>query len=222
MRSNLYHTAKQLRSGDTSSKALSYYRKYDDFLNHWNVFPSTVLEIGVWYGESTKILATTFPNAKIVAVDKFPREIDFTSFPNVTYLQSDQTDKDRLTQIILDNFPNGIDLVIEDASHIGSLSKITFDTIFPHVKTDGAYFVEDWGTGYWSSFVDGKDYQVLPPDGNRIPSHDYGMVGFVKSLVDMTHGYANNPSDGMSIDNYVSPIKILEFGEGVCMMIKGT
>lgn len=82
------------------------------------------------------------------------------------------------------------------------------------------YAIEDWGTGYWDSWPDGKRYR--PPRRpsaryrlasvllraieratgrkvgarwemrlrrlsfykQRFPSHDYGMVGFVKELID--------------------------------------
>jgi hypothetical protein len=120
----------------------------------------------------------------------------------------------------------GIDLVIEDASHIGYLSKITFDIVFPFLKSGGAYFIEDWGTGYWDSWIDGSRFQIfhqVPHNNNipkRIPSHDFGMVGFVKSLVDLTHEEAIKNNQHDVPQSLESRIKVLEFRGGCCMLLK--
>lgn len=81
--------------------------------------------------------------------------------------------------------------MIDDASHIGYLSKLTFEAVFPYLRAGGLYVVEDWATGYLDDWPDGSHYQefavamhggLLP---KRFPSHDCGMVGFIKSLVDL-------------------------------------
>jgi hypothetical protein len=58
------------------------------------------------------------------------------------------------------------------------------------------YVIEDWGTGYWDSFPDGKRFRKSSGESgifsicsrifgkNRFKSHDFGMVGFIKQLVD--------------------------------------
>ncbi len=68
-----------------------------------------------------------------------------------------------------------------------------------HLKPGGLYILEDWGTGYMSSWddgaelsadvgIDGLEETVPAGDGGarRLPSHDFGMVGLVKRLVDHT------------------------------------
>jgi len=221
----LYDTASKTHSGHPGTKPLAYYKKYDDFLNHHNIFPKSIVEIGTFEGESTKILSKSFPNSKILTLDLNIRPIDFGDYPNVIYKQGDQTNRNELTQIINHFYPEGIDLVIEDASHFGFFSKLTFEIVFPLLKPRGCYFIEDWGTGYWDSWPDGSRFENFPiaPHSNnipkRIPSHDVGMVGFVKSLVDYTHESAikNNQNDK---SKYSSRIEVLEFGEGVCMALK--
>jgi hypothetical protein len=221
----LHQIAKAFHSGHPITKPLSYYEKYDDFLNHHKIFPEKILEIGTFEGESTKIISAAFPSSKILSLDLNIRPIDFSDYKNVTYQKADQTNQTELTTIINEHFPQGIDLVIEDASHLGYFSQITFHTVFPFLKQRGAYFIEDWGTGYWDSWPDGGRFQAFPqtPHNNnipqRIPSHDFGMVGFVKTLVDLTHESAikNNQTDK---SKYMSRIDVLEFGEGVVMLLK--
>ncbi len=184
--------AQAQHSGDPVTKPLRYYEIYEQALLEERLSPKSILEIGVYQGESTKLLARRFPSAHIVAVDLRPRNIDFSNYENVHYLQCDQTDRTQLESMCKEHFPSGVDLVIDDASHIGYFSKLTFDYVFPFVNSGGLYIVEDWGTGYWETWIDGGRFACseAPSAAKRIPkamrSHNLGMVGFVKSLVDYT------------------------------------
>jgi hypothetical protein len=56
--------------------------------------------------------------------------------------------------------PEGFDIIIDDASHFGDLTKIAFWHLFDnHLKPSRLYVIEDWGTGYWSDWTDGKTYR---------------------------------------------------------------
>lgn len=208
--------AQSHHSGDRITKPLHYYEIYEQALHEEGLFPKTILEIGVYKGESTKLLAQRFPSALIVAVDLKLRDIDFSGYHNVQYLQCDQTDGSQLQSICKQYFPDGIDLVIDDASHIGHFSSLTFEHVFPYLRNGGLYIVEDWGTGYWETWVDGARYTSHRPSASagripsRIPSHDFGMVGFVKSLVDYTA--VNDIEDARAV--LPSPLSrlILSFG----------
>jgi SAM-dependent methyltransferase len=190
--SSLLELAKSNYSSDPVTKPLRYYEIYEQALREEGLSPKFILEIGVYEGESTKALARCFPSAHIVAVDLNLREIDFSDYENVHYLQCDQTDSAKLQSICKDHFPDGVDLVIDDASHIGHLSRLTFNSVFPHVRSGGLYIIEDWGTGYWDTWMDGGRFTDCIVSGSadkiarKIPSHNFGMVGFVKSLVDYT------------------------------------
>ena len=208
-----------------TTKGLSYYQKYDAAFARFAKLPQSILEIGVFEGESTKIFSETFPAAKIVALDIEQRNISFQGFQNIKFIIANQADPAALKRIIESEFPDGLDLVIEDASHIGALSRITFNTIFPYVKSNGLYAIEDWGTGYWDDWPDGSRFQEFQTpnfDGmlpKRIPSHDAGMVGFVKSLVDLTHEEAIKRLH-RDVGRFKSRISSLEFTEGIVFATK--
>jgi hypothetical protein len=223
---SLFEIAKRTYSGDVGTKNPWYYLRYDDFFRGNNFKPTGILEVGVHKGESTKVFAQAFPHAKIVALDlNRYSDVDFAAFPNVTYLQANQTDAARLHQIIQCEFSSGFDLVIDDASHVGAFSKMTFDAVFPQLNPGGIYIVEDWGTGYWDDFTDGSRFQEYPltfHDSNiprRLPSHDFGMVGFVKSLVDMTSesDIRLRQSDPVK---HKSRIEKLEISGAICIALK--
>ena len=104
------------------------------------------------------------------------------------------------SRIAQERASDGFDIIIDDASHIADLTRISFWHLFDnHLKPGGLYVVEDWGTGYWSDWPDGMTYRQHPffqerilsllkfiRASRRIPSysHSFGMVGFIKELVD--------------------------------------
>ena len=94
----------------------------------------------------------------------------------------------------------------------------------------GLYVIEDWGTGYWDDWPDGKSvesntssisrawsklmtrYQIANRLSLKIPihNHSYGMVGLIKSLVDeqgavdMTrNGLAGSPGRSSKFERMV-------------------
>lgn len=82
------------------------------------------------------------------------------------------------------------DVIIDDASHVGWLSRASFDyLLFNGLRDGGLYFVEDYGTGYGPDFYDGAQYKraSYAPDDRSFPSHDAGTVGWVKQLIDEMH-----------------------------------
>ena len=91
------------------------------------------------------------------------------------------------------------------------MTRIAFWHLFDnHLKPGGLYVIEDWGTGYWEDWPDGLSLNLeenaiwqwkarplwmkianklglkTPPISLKtpVPCHSYGMVGFIKQLVD--------------------------------------
>lgn len=147
-----------------------------------------LVEVGVCEGESVKVFASYFRDAEILGIDLDDKKLDFSAYPRVRFEQADQADGPTLDRLARDFAPDGLDIVIDDASHVGMLSRLTFEALFPLVRPGGLYVVEDWGTGYIADWHDGAAVVPFAPAFGerpaRIPSHDHGMVGFVKSLVD--------------------------------------
>jgi hypothetical protein len=185
--------AKITANSHAVTKPASYYPFYAQYLDSLRDSQISLMEVGVFTGESLKVWAEYLPEASIIGVDLEDRQLDFSAYPAIRFEQANQIDTTRLVQICNQHAPEGLDVVIDDASHIGAFSRITFSILFPRLNSNGYYFVEDWGTGYWDDWVDGSRYQRFEPGrGNhdvplRIPSHDSGMVGFVKELLDEVH-----------------------------------
>jgi hypothetical protein len=114
--------------------------------------------------------------------------------------QGYQHDPGFLSSVARQTAPEGFDIVIDDASHLAVLTRLGFWHLFDHhLKPGGLYVIEDWGTGYWDDWPDGRRYRPRPrlravllaqlhrwglarPVG--ADTHTAGMVGFVKELVD--------------------------------------
>ena len=173
-----------------ATKPKSMYELYERYFAELADQPVTLLELGVYTGESVKVFASFFKNGRIIGVDVEDRGADFTGYPNAAFALGDQRSAEQLDHICATYAPGGLDIVIDDASHFGAWSWQSYGILLPHLKPGGLYVVEDWGTGYFGDWLDGGLYQGFPLDlGNsptpqRLPSHDFGMVGLVKRFVD--------------------------------------
>lgn len=189
--------------------ANQYLKYYDPVFTPLAQQEIRLLELGIFNGGSLHLWSDYFPKGKISGIDLNIPE-GFTNTDRMTAYQGSQVDFDFLDNVASQEAPSGFDIIIDDASHIGELSKQSFWHLFDnHLKPGGLYVIEDWGAGYWEDWPDGKSIQT--PDnvknessklsfwekyfsGKKVPimeetkapleSHQYGMVGFIKQLVD--------------------------------------
>jgi len=189
-----------LNAYDTDKIKLRYLDVYDQILVPCIDKAITLLEIGVYRGGSLKLWRDYFPRGTVVGIDrKLPQ--DFQLGERIHIFEGNQGDEEFLSKVATASAPGGFDIIIDDASHIGELTKTTFWHLFDHhLKPGGLYAIEDWGTGYLDDFSDGKKFNpkssildrvrsVLPRRFSKrmkvpVPCHSYRMVGFIKELVD--------------------------------------
>jgi SAM-dependent methyltransferase len=195
MRESLVEIGRRIcANADAAAKPLKMYAIYDRYFDGLSDKPVTLLELGVHTGESLKVWASYFPRGTVIGVDILENKADFSGYSNIVFERGDQTDSDRLKEICLAHAADGLDIIVDDASHIGLSSAVSYATLFPYLKPGGLYIVEDWGTGYFDDWPDGGHFQKFRSEAvdgqiaKRVPSHDFGMVGFVKSLVDEVAG----------------------------------
>lgn len=189
---------------------------------------STLLELGVRDGHSIRYWLEKLPGVEITGVDVNPAE----KIVGATFFQAVQQDTEALERISRSRAPDGWDVIIDDASHIGSYTATSFRYLYPrHLRQGGLYIIEDWRTGYQPDWVDGQPQSLTSAGevsirrtkalaalrraarrwgphlrrhagtwrvGSAIydrlqrtdisithPSHDAGMVGVVKQIVDL-------------------------------------
>jgi SAM-dependent methyltransferase len=173
-----------------TDKSEAYLHDYHRTFGHLRDKQIALMEIGVNRGGSLYLWRDYFPHGSILGIDLNP-PLDFKDETGrCRLLRCDQGDTDTLRRLAASTSPQGFDIIIDDASHLASLTAATFKALFyDHLRPGGYYAIEDWGTGYWEMWPDGV--QPLPPlepnfpnVGKRFPSHEAGMAGFVKQLVD--------------------------------------
>lgn len=197
---NMRSTQLNLVSYETDKIKHCYLELYDPILSAWTDREVKLLEIGIHKGGSLKLWRDYFPHGMIVGIDlKLPE--GFAPGERIQVFEGSQADTRFLSEVTGKTAPEGFDIIIDDASHIGELSKTTFWHLFDHhLKPGGLYAIEDWGTGYLDDFPDGRKFDPKPSILHRVrsllpqflgrkvkipfPCHSHGMVGFVKELVD--------------------------------------
>ncbi len=173
-----------------SDKVAGYYEIYRRFLEPLRWKRIYLMEIGIHRGGSLAFWRDYLPLAKIAGVDvQIPEETarQFPGEDGVRCFEGNQTDCRFLSRVAEETAKNGFDVVIDDACHFGVESKVSFWHLFDHhLKPGGLYFIEDWGTGYWDDWSDGKsmDLEEHTRTPSSLASHTHGMVGFIKQLID--------------------------------------
>ena len=115
--------------------------------------PVRFLEIGVSHGGSLQMWRRYLgPEATIVGVDIDPRCSRFDGEAATVRIGS-QTDAAFLRSVV--DEMGGVDIVLDDGSHVARHQRASFDVLFPLLADGGLYVVEDVHTSYWSNFGGG-------------------------------------------------------------------
>jgi hypothetical protein len=170
-----------------------------------------VCEFGLQRDRSMRMWEEFFPNATIWGVDIDPAARSFEGERRRVRI-GDQSDPGFLKSLV-DEVPDGLDIVIDDASHNMRHQLITFNALFPALTDHGIYVIEDTGglSGsaktvermkelvdsimYWPSSADSTDWpslSSLPPEASWADRHSIG-IAFYRWIVFVYRGH--NPGD---------------------------
>jgi len=211
MKKSLLEIACNLDTDKTQNN--TYIDNFERHFGHLRDKPVKILELGVLRGGSLLMWNEYFSEGLVVGIDLNPSTL-IENPERVRFYKGSQDDGVFLDRVSQECAPDGFDIIIDDASHIGTLTHASFHNLFmKHLKSGGIYVIEDWGTGYWDTWPDGRTYKTVYkeheykdtkkktlPKGilnmlNRykkflfsndpnFATHNFGMVGFVKELVD--------------------------------------
>jgi hypothetical protein len=133
------------------------------------------LEIGVLEGGSLELWRKYFgPEATIFGIDVNPACATRVSAPNQVRIGS-QDDANFLTSVVGEM--GGLDIVLDDGSHIGRHQRASFETLFPLLSYGGLYVIEDLHTSYWQG-----------PHEGGYRKRGTG-IEYLKQIIDDMHGW---------------------------------
>ncbi len=121
-----------------------------------------ILEVGIWGYGSVVLWNELLRPEKYVAIDinKSTRNSGFESYVGrneiahkvKTLWEFDQGDKTKLQNLCDAEFPNGLDLVIDDGSHLYRYTRPCLEALLPRLNEGGLYIIEDWAWEHWKSY----------------------------------------------------------------------
>ena len=133
--------------GCDKARKHSYDQVYGPEFESMREQPINILEVGVFKGESTSAWVDYFPNATIYGLDVFTRvkmeDIKILQHERVKALRGDSTNI-TVTNEIYKHWPDvKFDIIIDDGLHTPRANADSFKNLFPFLKDDGAYYIED-------------------------------------------------------------------------------
>lgn len=168
----------QLFGTDKSSKGHSYLQYYEMFFDPLRFRPINLLEIGIDKGDSVRMWKSYFPHSEIHGID-IRGDYDYLEREGIKTHIVDQSKAEQLI-IFGAAFDQYFDIIIDDGSHQSTDQIITFDTLFPYLKSGGFYCVED-----------------LLCDYDERWHHGIGSIQRFKQLISDVHMNGKIPNDNI-------------------------
>jgi hypothetical protein len=140
-------------TGPVVHKWVHYLPIYDRYLAKYRGTDVKMLEIGVYKGGSLHLWREYLgPKAKIFGIDINPDCAAVDGIDGQVRIGS-QADPEFLARVVKEM--GGVDIVLDDGSHIGRHIRASLNALFPLLADNGLYMIEDVHTAY-SRRYDGR------------------------------------------------------------------
>jgi hypothetical protein len=190
-------------SGEVIHKWLHYLPIYDQLLCSRAGTEIKFLEIGVFKGGSLRLWREYFgEKATIFGIDINPECAKYDG----TYgrVRIGSQDNPEFLRSVVEEM-GGIDVVLDDGSHISRHQRTSFDTLFPLLADGGLYIIEDMHTAYWPSWQGGL----------RRPGT---AVEYLKDKVDLMHRHYF--ARGFNRSDAIPEIESIQFFDSIAAVCK--
>ena len=189
--------------GPIVHKWLHYLPIYDKILAPYVGSKVKMLEIGVFMGGSLGLWRKFLGiEAVIFGIDINPacaaRDGEFASVRI-----GSQADAGFLRSVVAEM--GGIDVVLDDGSHLASHQRASFEVLFPLLSEGGLYVIEDMHTAYWPAYEGG-----LKRTGTAIE--------LLKDKIDEIHKHYFK--HGLNNNNSMPDIESIQFFDSIAVVSK--
>ena len=114
-----------------------------------------------------------------------------------------QADPDFLRAVVTEM--GGVDIVLDDGSHVASHQRASYEVLFPLLEDGGLYVIEDLHTSYWPDYEGG-----LKRAGTGIE--------FLKDLIDQMHRHYF--TRGANLAEAMLPVQSIQFFDSIAVLEK--
>lgn len=182
---------------DKSTASHGYTRWYDWYLKDARNLPTTILELG-WGGHedpnqggaSAQMWRDYFTKGTVVCIDLEEKEIT-SAHDGINFRRGSQDDPQFIKSLV-DEFGH-FDIIVDDASHLSSLTIKSWELLYPHLSRGGLYVVEDTHMAY-------HDFYYGREEANPDPSQPtlYGKptaMQYFKRMADEVNYMGRDPEN---------------------------
>lgn len=174
-------------------KWLHYLPIYERHLERYRGTRFRMLEIGVSGGGSLDMWSEYFgPQAELWGIDVNPACAALDT-PQTHVRIGSQADEAFLRAVVAEM--GGLDLVLDDGSHIGKHQWKSFEILFPLLSEGGLYMIEDAHTSYWWQWAGGLGRKRT-------------AIGLAKQIIDDMHGWYHKGKTRTGAQHEVGSIQI--------------
>jgi Methyltransferase domain len=191
-------------------KWIHYFEIYHRHFERFRGRPVVVVEFGVSQGGSLEMWRDYFgPQARIYGIDIDPRCADLgdpgQGGPGTEVIIGDQEDREFLRSVGERTGP--IDVLIEDGGHTMGQQLATFEELYPRVREDGVFLIEDLHTSYWEEYG----------GGYRRPGT---FMRRAKQLTDKLNAW-HSRDERLVVDEFTRTTKSMHFYDSIVVFEKG-
>ena len=187
----------------TATKWLHYLAIYDRIFGKYVDQPIRFLEIGVCWGGSMNLWRKFFgEQATIFGVDIDPKCSEYNGISGQVRIGS-QDDPAFLRSVVEEM--GGVDVILDDGSHIGRHQRASFEALFPLLADGGLYVIEDLHSAYWA------DYE----GGTGRPGT---AIEYLKDKIDAMHRHYYSLADNTA--DRIPEIESIQFFDSIAVVEK--
>ena len=168
-----------------------YADHYEYHFKHLRMKTIHILEIGIGGyekpesgGNSLRMWKDFFPRATIYGLDIYDKQPHAEE--RIKIYQGDQSDPEILERI--SNDANGLDIVVDDGSHMNDDVIASFQKLFPMLNEGGIYVIEDLQTAYWAGFggdAENTSMAMLKRMVDGLNHEEFDAPGYIPSYCDL-------------------------------------
>jgi hypothetical protein len=184
-------------------KWLHYFAVYDQVLTPYVGSKVKMLEIGVSKGGSLGLWRKFLGDEAVIFGIDIDPSCAACDGESATVRIGSQDDPQFLRSVVSEM--GGVDVILDDGSHVASHQRASFDVLFPLLSEGGSYIIEDLQTAYWPLFEGGLKKQGT-------------AVEFLKDKIDEIHKHYRNK--GLNNLRSMPDIESIQFFDAIAVVRK--